>query len=472
MDENEDLMKKYSHLFKLPPNTESSVFLLNQNDLDYYAEQFTLKFREDEHIFKLLEFYTDALKAVERSHVHDGKNNTRIDGTYLPRELYEAIRDALDGDLKVDEFQMFLLFDIIIQMIVILQLAIQFRDLYGSDEFDEMIENWDNQFYMDYDDTYTRWLKKDDRDAYNTIHSLNDNKTYNSVHTLMKRYINDIYGIKPQNMIGGAVQLHRRAQVEEQNRRAQLTRGEQQLEDERNIEKFDRLYDSILDEANFDKKDINRELLKKKLNVKPLKSKWMVYENGFYWMADTKVFGRDIISNGEVGLLVCIDASTRRCDAEPVLNVAQFDCIPAFIQILDRHIIQQGFPKIVMTDQGGEFGERFTRYCNGIGIKHRVSFAARKQQTSIVESAIGMITFGLMANLYKMRVQNRNTGQRPRQITQVDFLANGILPRIINKINAWASQKYPKPTKDWFNLEMENPKTDIRLGDLVLIKKN
>src|SRR3989338_5912960 len=111
---------------------------------------------------------------------------------------------------------------------------------------------------------------------------------------------------------GGAVALHRHAQVQEQNRREQLNIGERRLEDEANLEPIDKLYDAILDEANFTPNDINRKLLKKKLNVKPLKSKWMVYESNWMWILDTKVFGRDVISNGEVGLLVCVDASTRR----------------------------------------------------------------------------------------------------------------------------------------------------------------
>ena len=108
-------------------------------------------------------------------------------------------------------------------------------------------------------------------------------------------------------------------------------------------------------------------------------------------------------------------------------------------------------PKIVMTDQGTEYNARFTRYCNQLGIKHLKSFAGRKEQTSIAEHTIGLITFGLMANLYRMRVNGRNPRQQPKHVSAVDFLADGILPRIINKINAWASQHFPRPTKEWWD---------------------
>ena len=276
---------------------------------------------------------------------------------------------------------------------------------------------------------------------------------------------------------GGAVQVHRRQQVAEQNRRANLNEGEIQIEQEANIQQFDKLYDALLDESGFEQQDLNRNLLKKKLNVKPIKDKFMVFQSATLWQADTKVFGQDVfgddVANNVVvaSLLVCVDASTRRCDAEPMQNVNQQSSIIAFRKILDRHIIQNGFPKIVYTDQGGEFGQVYTRQVNQWGIKHRLSYAGRKNQTSIVEHTIALLSFGLMANLYKMRVEGRQPNQRPRDILQVNFLADNILQRLINKINKWASEHYPKPAKDWFNFDYNIPQSDLKEGDLVLVPK-
>lgn len=468
-------MEYESTLFELPSNPESKVLLLSNELLTYYATQFSEKYSEKK-IIDFLRFYKVALTNAEHSVVAEKDRTYNFDNISGVPVLFDAIRDVVDDDIKLDEFQMFLLFDIIIQMIIILQLAFMFKHNNNDTALLERLRVWDNQFRQSATDTYSRWLNDNIRDA-KQMSDMNENKFYDEDEFLMPQFIKKLYNITlpshyEEAETGGArgVQLHRRAQVAEENRRNQLNRGQRQIEDERNIEPFDKLYDAILDEANFERNDINRELLKKKLNAKPLKSKWMIFENGYYWQADTKVFGRDIISNGELGLLVCVDASTRRCDAEPVLNVAQFDCIPAFYQILDRHIIQQGMPKIVMTDQGGEFGQRFTNYLNKLGIKHRVSFAGRKEQTSIAEHTIGLITFGLMANLYRLRVHGRNPSQQPKHVSAVDFLADGILPRVINKINAWSSQKYPKPASQWYNLDYGESGTDLREGDLVLVR--
>ena len=170
------------------------------------------------------------------------------------------------------------------------------------------------------------------------------------------------------NLYGGAIQVRRRAQVAEENRRENLNEGERQIEDEQNIEQFDKLYDALLDESGFDNNDLNRNLLKKKLNVKPLKDKFTNFQNGWIWSADTKVFGQDILSTEAIALLVCVDTSTRRCDAQPVIGIDQINAIPAMRTILDRHIIQNGYPKIIYTDQGGEFGQNFTRFLNQWGL--------------------------------------------------------------------------------------------------------
>jgi hypothetical protein len=446
------------------------ILKLSEAELTSIARIYAEKYSRNV-ILNNLEFYEEFDNNLRPDRYVD-LNGIEITSRTTARELASLMADIVNDrtDDKIDELTYFVMADLSILMQIILWKA--FEMLGGMSERSKQ----EFRTYMEeYNEPPNRGSNFYDR----TMEEIGS-----VTHQLLFDYIGLVNQIEIPNFtatnlfdddgagypVGGAVQVHRRAQVAEQNRRQNLSEGERRLEDESNLPKFDKLYDSILDEANFAQNDINRQLLKKKLNVKPLKSKFMVYEDGFMWQADTKVFGRDVISNGEVAILVCVDTSTRRCDAEPMFNIAQMDAVPAFTTILNRHIIQPGFPRLLKTDQGGEFGQVFTRFVNRLGIKHRLSFAGRKEQTSIAEHTIGLITFGLMANLYRMRVQNRSGNQRPRDITSVDFLSNGILPRIILKINAWASSHYPKPTKQWFNLDLGESETDLKEGDLVLVK--
>lgn len=248
----------------------------------------------------------------------------------------------------------------------------------------------------------------------------------------------------------------------------------------------DGLYNALLDEAQINRRDISRELLKKHLNVKPLKSKYMTFEPCFTWQADLKHVPRN--ASGTSYILVVVDASTRRCDAEPLLNIDDADLVSnntlslatlgAYGDILGRGLIcghdEDGDPILpakLYVDGGAEFQGVFKRAVLRGPTKIRTTVRGRKQQNAIVEHLNGLIGFGLMSNLYRLRTQGLRPNQRPRAIESVDIFADNILPRLIEKINAWALTKFPRPTEEWYKLELNAPETDLQIGDLVYIPK-
>lgn len=258
------------------------------------------------------------------------------------------------------------------------------------------------------------------------------------------------------------VQLHRRQQLMQQ---------QQQDNDDEEEAEIEKLYDTLLDVAQVEQGTLTRELLRKKLNVKPLKSKYMVFENDFMWQCDTKIVPPNASPYDRI--LVCVDASTRRCDAEPLRDGTAETAWIAFTHINNRGKISEYSPKVLYVDGGGEFERGFKTLANRDNIKVRQTVAGRKSQNAIVEHVNGLIGFGLMSNAYRMQTQQQGNRQlqHPRPLQSIDLFADNILSKIINKINKWASQNYPKPAKQWFKFDFDYDDTDMRIGDEVYIPK-
>jgi hypothetical protein len=231
-----------------------------------------------------------------------------------------------------------------------------------------------------------------------------------------------------------------------------------------------KLYDSLLslsiERNNNGKQEITRALLEKKLNTKKEKSKNMVYEKDFIWQVDLQY----LRPNKSVYqyLFVAVDVSTRRCDAEPLRERTAIHATHALRAILDRHKISTQFPKIIYTDNGSEFQNEFTDYCNRNDIKHRTTQPGRKQQTAIVEYVNGLISYALNSYAYKLITQPKETP--PRSLLDVNILADNILPRIVDTINEYVSTKYPKNPKQWFKFDFDRPPPDLKVGDIVYVK--
>ena len=249
-----------------------------------------------------------------------------------------------------------------------------------------------------------------------------------------------------------------------------------------------RLYESLLDVAELPRGDISRELLKKKVFIKPLKSKYMVYESCFIWQLDLIVLPPNRSKVEYV--LVCVDVSTRKCDAEPLTflqdvrnaranqpqdfaNTISYATLIAYGEILQRGLICGAGvkPKLLYVDGGVEFQGTFARAVKRGDTKIRTTVRGRKQQNAIVEHTNEMIKFGLMSNAYRLRTQGLPPNAQPRDMSQIYLFSGNILPKIVQKINEWATGKFPLPAKDWFKFDFDYNKTDLQIGEHVYIPK-
>lgn len=252
-------------------------------------------------------------------------------------------------------------------------------------------------------------------------------------------------------------------------------------------ENQEKLFDSLLDIAQLARNDINREFLKKKLNVKPIKDKYYTFETCFQWQADLLVLppNRSRIQY----VLVCVDTATRKCDAEPLTyladlrqainensrdfaNTISHATLIAYGEILERQIICTQPPKLLYVDGGVEFQGAFARAVSrGGATKIRTTVRGRKQQNAIVEHTNALLKFGLMSNLYRLRTEGLPHNAPPRDIAQINIFSQNILPRLVAKINEWAEKKFPLPVKAFFNFDFNYPETDVKVGQLVYIPK-
>lgn len=226
-----------------------------------------------------------------------------------------------------------------------------------------------------------------------------------------------------------------------------------------------KIYDKLIRLSGIQENDLSNKLLERKINKKPLKSKFEVFENCFIWQCDLQHLrpNRSVYKY----LLVCVDASTRKVDAEPMRDRTAYDTNVALRNILNRHLICPEFPKIIVTDDGAEFQNEFTRYCNQHGIKHRRTQAGRKQQTSIVEHMNDWISFALNSFAYHQMTTPKN--EPPKTLLQINILADNILPRTIQAINEFVATKYPKPAEEWFDFDFDQEAPDIKIGDKVYV---
>jgi transposase InsO family protein len=230
-------------------------------------------------------------------------------------------------------------------------------------------------------------------------------------------------------------------------------------------DKPEKLYKSLLDLAIPQQNEISKEFFKKKLNKKPLKSKFMVYENNFMWQADLMTVPEN--TSGLKYIFVCVDVSTRLVDAEPIPDKFAVMCASAFETILRRGIISEYAPKLLITDGGAEFSGQFDVLCQRANIIHRTTQPGRKQQTAIVEYMNGLISYALNTNAYRMRTTPLT--ERPKEYKDIDYFANDILPKTIERINTFMKAHYPKDPKEWFDIEDNEQETDIKVGDEVFV---
>lgn len=127
-------------------------------------------------------------------------------------------------------------------------------------------------------------------------------------------------------------------------------------------------------------------------------------------------------------LLVCVDNSTRLCDAEPLKNKVPEDIVKAFKSIYKRKILK--VPKNIELDKGTEFKGETSTYFKKLGVNVHYAETNRHRQQALVEGKnhfIGKAIFMLQNH------EELTTGKQ--STTWLKFL-----PDIIKGINEHVSE--------------------------------
>lgn len=140
---------------------------------------------------------------------------------------------------------------------------------------------------------------------------------------------------------------------------------------------------------------------------------------GYIQFADLLYLPND---KGYVYALVVTDQGSRLVDAEPLKDRKVTDILAALKVIFSRKILDK--PKVIVIDNGKEFGKLFTSTLHKFGIGHKAAEPYRSRSVSLVErknQTIGKI-------IHKILMQAESAGYHSSQWT--DYL-----PKIIQKIN-------------------------------------
>lgn len=153
---------------------------------------------------------------------------------------------------------------------------------------------------------------------------------------------------------------------------------------------------------------------------------------GFIQFADLLYLPND---KGFIYALVIVDQGNRLCDAEPLKDRKVTDILNALKIIFARGILKQ--PKVIVTDNGKEFGKLFTKTLSTLDIGHKTVEAYRHKSMALVErknQTIGKI-------IHKILLQAETAGFHSSQWVN-------ILPLIIQKINEKVKQIELEKTKE------------------------
>jgi hypothetical protein len=140
---------------------------------------------------------------------------------------------------------------------------------------------------------------------------------------------------------------------------------------------------------------------------------------GYIQYADLLYLPND---KGFIYALVITDQGSRLVDAEPLKDRKVTDILTALKVIFSRKLLLK--PKVIVTDNGKEFGKLFTKSLENINIGHKTVEAYRHRSMALVErknQTIGKI-------IHRILMQAESAGFHSSQWT-------GYLPKIIDKIN-------------------------------------
>lgn len=106
--------------------------------------------------------------------------------------------------------------------------------------------------------------------------------------------------------------------------------------------------------------------------------KHMVYQADLVYMPEDQ---------GYKYLLVIVDIASKEMDAEPLQDRRGEDVVNGMESILQRKLIKKEDMYYLYTDPGSEFKNQvFANWCERLGVIHRTTKTARKDQMAVVES--------------------------------------------------------------------------------------
>ena len=161
-------------------------------------------------------------------------------------------------------------------------------------------------------------------------------------------------------------------------------------------------------------------------------------------------------------ILDVVDISSRAIDAIPLRGREAEDVIEGFEQIWKNKHIPKDKVHSIVTDSGSEFkNKKFKEYLDELGILHRTTMTARKNQTAIVEYYNGVIAKHLGVKM---------TSSELEQKTQYDNWSED-LKKIVEVLNKKEYKKAPPKIADLFGEPIVNPNEPIlKEGDVVHVR--
>lgn len=161
-------------------------------------------------------------------------------------------------------------------------------------------------------------------------------------------------------------------------------------------------------------------------------------------------------------ILDVVDVASRAIDAVPLRGRESEDVIEGFETIWKNKRIKKDKVHSIVTDSGSEFkNKNFKDYLDGLGIKHRTTMTARKNQTAIVEYYNGVIAKHLGVKMTSTELETKTTYDNWSED----------LKKIVEVLNKQEYKKQPPKIKDLFGEPKLDPKEPLlNEGDVVHVR--
>jgi len=165
------------------------------------------------------------------------------------------------------------------------------------------------------------------------------------------------------------------------------------------------------------------------------------FKPNFIQQAD--VLSMPTAKHGYEKILVVVDTSSKKFDAEPLKSEDSNIIVNALKKIYERDILKK--PKMFEFDNGTPFHGAVIDFCNDNDIKYRYAMTGRHRQQGIVESKNKVLAHALysflnekeLSNLRKEQNKPKNAGKKVKVKLVTDwYISKQHFRSVINFINA------------------------------------